>query len=122
MKGRVRPTAPLLLLLTTGGVDFGGALYEQHRLTAAARAGAQVAMLSGATIPDDGAIGAAACNDAGAGSYSAGACGSLTVTSAASGSGPYYVSVSVSETYTTLIDYGGGPSIPITGLAIFRVQ
>lgn len=49
-------TAPILLLLVFAGIDYGGALVEDIKLTGAARAGAQVALLDPARWQDSAVL------------------------------------------------------------------
>ncbi len=127
--------APMLALLLTGGFDFGRALFEQLRVTAAARAGAQYAIRGSAYWPTttaaDTGIVTAACNDAGASptvatttpmtctyagstpalSVTASECtypgGTTTCSTATCTScvSGTYVKVLVSESFSTLVNY-----------------
>jgi len=125
---------PILALLMTGGFDFGRALYEQHRLTGAARAGAQYAIQSSTTWGDTTDIIAAVRGDAND------TASSLTVTtsqctcpsgtlcsSAATCTGSTvagtYVKVSVSESYATVVNYPFVTSpFTLSSQALVRVQ
>jgi Flp pilus assembly protein TadG len=127
--------APMLVLLMTAGYDFGMMLFEQHRLTAAARAGVQYGIQSSSTWTDTTDITAAVRADAGD------TTSSLTVTpttctcpggtspcstaAACSGSAVSgtYVKVTVSESYTTLVTYPFlGSPVTITGQALIRIE
>src|SRR5476649_1913820 len=56
---------PMLALLMTGGFDFGRAIYEQHRLAAAAQAGVQYATALANHLTDSSGIIAQVRADAG---------------------------------------------------------
>jgi Flp pilus assembly protein TadG len=127
--------APMLILLVTGGYDFGSALYEQHRLTAAARAGVQYAIQSNTTWTDTTDITTAVRADAGdtanSLTVSSETCtcptGGTTCSASAACTGSAvsgtYVKVVVTESYSTVVNYPGvGSPFTITGQAIFRVQ
>lgn len=127
--------APMLAFLMTGGFDFGRAIYEQHRLSSAARAGVQYAIQSSTTWTNSSSIIAAARADAGDASNSltvtAGECTCPTgtsrcaATSACTGStlAGTYVKVAVSESYTTLLHYPFVSSpLSLSGQAMIRVQ
>ena len=126
---------PMLALLMAGGVDFGRAIYEQHRLAAAAQAGIQYATASTSNLTNSSGIIAAARADA------SDTTNSLTVTtgqctcptgtticststtctgSAVSGT---YQKVTVTESYSTIMNYGfvSNP-FTITGLSMVRTQ
>jgi Flp pilus assembly protein TadG len=109
--------APFMVLMMTGGFDFGHALYEQHRLAGAVRAGLQYAIQNSTTWNDSSDIIAAVRSDANDTSNSLTVttsectCPSGTTTCSASsvctGSAVAgtYVKVTVSETYNTLVSY-----------------
>ena len=126
---------PMLALLMTGGFDFGRAIYEQHRLAAAAEAGVQYATTLASHLTNSSGIIAAARNDAGD------TTSSLTVTTnqctcpggtplcstAATCTGSTvsgtYVKVVVSESLSMLINYPFLTSpFTVTGQAMVRVQ
>jgi Flp pilus assembly protein TadG len=128
--------APFLALMTTGGFDFGRALYEQHRLTSAARAGIQYAIQSSSNWTNSTGIVAAARADANdttaqALTISTGQCtcpGGSTkcaATSICTGStvSGTYVQVTVSESYATLVSYPFVTTpLSLSSQAIVRVQ
>ncbi len=109
--------APMLVLLMTAGYDFGSAFYEQQRVTAAARAGVQYAIQSQAKWTDTTDITAAVRADAGDTAniltVSSGTCtcpsgtSQCNTTSACTGStvSGTYVQVTVSESFSTLVQY-----------------
>ena len=125
---------PILALLMTGGFDFGRALFEQHRLTGAARAGAQYAIQASTTWSDTTNIIAAVRGDANDSANSltvttsqctcpGGTLCASTATCTGSTVAGTYVKVSVSESYTTLVNYPfvTSPFI-LSSQAIVRVQ
>jgi Flp pilus assembly protein TadG len=126
---------PMLALLMTGGFDFGRAIYEQHRLAAAAEAGVQYATALTANVTNSSGIVAAARADANDTSNS------LTVTTsqctcpggtpqcstAATCTGSTvsgtYVKVAVSESFSTIINYPFVSSpFTVSGVSMTRVQ
>jgi Flp pilus assembly protein TadG len=126
---------PMLALMMTGGFDFGRAIYEQHRLSAAAQAGVQYATALSTNLTNSSGIIAAARADANDTSSS------LTVTTnqctcpggtpqcstAATCTGSTvsgtYVKVAVSESLSTLINYPFVSSpFTVSGVAMTRVQ
>ncbi len=126
---------PLLALLLTGGWDFSRALYEQHRLAAAARAGIQYAIISPNNWTDSTNIIAAVRTDAGdttnSLTVSTGECTcpngttkcSTSSTCTGSSIAGTYVQVSVSESMATLVNYPFITTpLPIASKAIVRVQ
>nr|QOL00416.1 hypothetical protein [uncultured organism] len=127
--------APLLALLITAGFDFGRALYEQHRLVAAARAGVQYAMQSTTDWTDTTDITAAVRADAGDTANSLtvtpstctcpggnSPCSTSTTCSGSTIAGTY-VKVVVSESYSTVVSYPFVTSpFTISGQALVRVQ
>lgn len=127
--------APILALLTTAGYDFSRALYEQHRLTAAARAGEQYAIQSSSTWTDSTDITTAVRNDANDTTDAltvsvaectcptgSGACATTSVCTGSTVAGTY-VSVKVSESYTTLVKYPFVTSpFTISAPVYFRVK
>jgi Flp pilus assembly protein TadG len=126
---------PMLALLMAGGFDFGRAIYEQHRLSAAADAGIQYATASASNLANSSGIIAAARADAADTTNSltvtTGACtcpGGTTVCSTAatcSGSSVSgtYQKVTVSESYSTIMTYGfvSNP-FTITATSLVRTQ
>jgi Flp pilus assembly protein TadG len=126
---------PMLALLMTGGFDFGRAIYEQHRLAAAAEAGVQYATAIASNLTNTSGIIAAARNDAGDTSNSLTVntnqctcptgtpqCSTATTCTGSTLSGTY-VKVAVSENLTTLISYPFLPSpFTVSGQAMVRVQ
>lgn len=128
-------TAPMLALLATAAMDFTRAGYEQHRLSAAARAGTTYAIQGSSDWTASTGIIAAARADAGdtaaALSVTTSECSCPSSTSpcstAASCTGSdvagTYVKVSVSETYTTLVKYPFfARNFTILGQSLVRVQ
>jgi len=127
--------APVLALLMTGGFDFGHALYEQHRLAAAARAGVQYAMQSNTAWTDTTNITAAARADADDTANSLTVtpttctcpggnpqCSTATACTGSTVSGTY-VKVTVSESYSTLVTYPFVASpLSLSSSALVRVQ
>jgi len=126
---------PMLILLMVGGFDFGRAIYEQNRLAAAAQAGVQYATESSSNWTSTSNIVAAARNDAGDTTNSltvaTGECTcpsgtnlcSAASTCTASAVAGTYVRVSVSESYSTLMNYPFMTSpITLTGQSTVRVQ
>jgi Flp pilus assembly protein TadG len=126
---------PMLALLMTGGFDFGRAIYEQHRLTAAAQAGVQYATASVSNLANPAGIIAAARADASDTTNSltvtAGSCTCPTGTSlcstaatctGSSVSGTYQ-KVTVSESYSTIGRYPfvSNP-FTLTAQSMVRVQ
>jgi Flp pilus assembly protein TadG len=108
---------PMLALLMAGGFDFGRAIYEQHRLAAAADAGIQYATASISNLSNSSGIIAAARADASDTTNSltvtTGSCtcptgtslcstNSTCTSSAISGT---YQKVTVSESYSTIMSY-----------------
>jgi len=126
---------PMLALLMAGGVDFGRAIYEQHRLSAAAQAGVQYATASSANLTNSNGIVAAARADASDTANSltvtTGACTCPTGTTLCSTSATCtgsaisgtYQKVTVSESYSTIMNYGfvSNP-FTITGQSMVRTQ
>jgi Flp pilus assembly protein TadG len=125
---------PMLVLLMMGSFDFGLALYEQHRMSAAARAGIQYASAT-ANWTDSADIIAQARADAGDTNNSltvttgqctcptgSTLCSSSTVCTGSTVAGTY-VKVTVSESYSTLMSYPF-MSNPVTlaGQAVMRMQ
>jgi Flp pilus assembly protein TadG len=127
--------APMLVLLMTAGYDFGMILYEQHRLTSAARAGVQYGIQSSSTWTDTTDIAAAVRADANDTSDSltvtpttctcpggTNPCSTATTCSGSAVSGTY-VKVTVTESYATVITYPFiGSPVTITGQALIRVE
>jgi Flp pilus assembly protein TadG len=126
---------PMLVLLMTGGFDFGHAIYEQNRLAAAARAGVQYAVQNSGSWTSTANIVAAVRNDAGDTTNSLTVvtnkctCPSgatlCAVTAACTGSttAGTYVKVSVSESYATLVNYPFLTSpLNLSSQAMIRVQ
>jgi len=126
---------PMLALLMAGGVDFGRALYEQQRLSAAAQAGIQYATASTSNLTNSSGIIAAARADASDTTNSltvtTGQCtcptgttlcstGTTCTGSTISGT---YQKVTVSESYSTIMNYGfvSNP-FTITGQSTVRTQ
>ncbi len=128
-------TMPMLVLLTTGSYDFGSALYQQHRLIAAARAGVQYGIQSSSTWTDTADITTAARNDAGDTTNSltvtattctcpggTSPCSTATACSGSTVAGTY-VNVVVTESYSTLVSYPFITSpFTISGQALVRVE
>ena len=126
---------PMLALLMAGGVDFGRAIYEQHRLAAAAQAGIQYATASSSNLTNSNGIIAAARADASDTTSSltvtTGQCTCPTGTSLCSTSATCtgstvsgtYQKVTVTESYSTIMNYGfvSNP-FTITGQAVVRTQ
>jgi Flp pilus assembly protein TadG len=126
---------PMLALLMTGGFDFGRAIYEQHRLAAAAEAGVQYATAIATNLTNTSGIVAAARSDAGDTSNSLTVttnqctcptgtplCSTATTCSGSTVTGTY-VKVAVSESLTTLINYPFLSSpLTVSGQAMVRVQ
>lgn len=126
---------PMLALLMAGGVDFGRAIYEQHRLAAAAQAGIQYATASSSNLANTSGIIAAVRADASDTSNSltvtTGQCtcptGTNLCSTAATCTGSTvsgtYEKVSVTESYSTIMQY---PFVAnpfnITGQSLVRVQ
>jgi len=126
---------PMLALLMTGGFDFGRAIYEQHRLAAAAQAGVQYATALSANLANTSGIVAAARADANdtasALTVTTNQCtcpgGTPQCSTAATCTGSTvsgtYVKVAVSESLSTLINYPFLSSpMTISGVAMMRVQ
>jgi Flp pilus assembly protein TadG len=127
--------APMLVLLMTAGYDFGMMFYEQHRLTAAARAGVQYGIQSSSTWTDTTDITAAVRADANDTAASltvtpttctcpggTSPCSTATACSGSAVSGTY-VMVTVTESYSTVIHYPFiGTPITIKGQALIRVE
>src|SRR5262249_706769 len=127
---------PILLLMVTGSFDFGRILYQEHRLTAAARAGTQYAMQSSSTRTDTANITAAVRADANdttakslTGPSSVCTCpnGTTVCSTGANCSGSTvagtYVKVTVSMSYSTLVHYPFIASpISLSGRSLIRVQ
>ncbi|MDB5394243.1 MAG: hypothetical protein JWM91_1749 [Rhodospirillales bacterium] len=127
--------APMLALMMTGGFDFGRAIYEQQRLSAAARAGVQYARQNSTTWTNTASIVSAARADAGDTTNSltvtanqctcpAGAtlCSATTTCTSSSVAGTY-VKVVVAESYATLVNYPFLTSpINLSSQAMIRVQ
>ncbi len=126
---------PMLALLMAGGFDFGRAIYEQHRLAAAADAGIQYATASASNLANSSGIIAAARADAsdttnsltvttGACTCPTGTtvCSTATTCSGSSVSGTYQ-KVTVSESYSTIMTYGfvSNP-FTISAVSLVRVQ
>jgi Flp pilus assembly protein TadG len=109
--------APMLALLMVGGFDFGRAIYEQYRLTAAADAGIQYATASVSNLTNTSGIIAAARADASDTASSlnitSGSCTCPTGTSLCSATATCtgstvtgtYQKVTVSESYSTIMSY-----------------
>jgi len=108
---------PFLALMMTGGFDFGNALYQQHRLAGAVRAGLQYAIQNSTTWTDSTDIIAAARSDANDTTSSlsvttsectcptgATVCSAASVCTGSTVAGTY-VKVTVSETYNTIVSY-----------------
>jgi Flp pilus assembly protein TadG len=126
---------PMLALLMTGGFDFGRAIYEQHRLAAAAEAGVQYATALSANLTNSTGIVAAARADANDTASSLTVttnqctcpggtpqCSTATTCTGSTVSGTY-VQVAVSESITTLVSYPFISSpMTISGVAMMRVQ
>jgi Flp pilus assembly protein TadG len=126
---------PMLALLMAGGVDFGRAIYEQHRLAAAAQAGVQYATASVSNLTNTNGIVAAARADASDTTSSlnvtTGQCtcptGAALCSTAATCTGSTvagtYQKVTVTESYATIMTYGfvSNP-FTITGLSMVRTQ
>jgi Flp pilus assembly protein TadG len=124
-----------LALLMTGGFDFGNALYEQHRLAGAARAGIQYAMQNTTSWTDATNITAAVRGDAKDTSNSltvatstctcptgTTVCATTTACTGSTVAGTY-VKVTVSESYATLVTYPFVTSpFPLSSQAFIRVQ
>ncbi len=126
---------PILALLMTGGFDFGRAIYEQNRLEAAAQAGVQYATESSSNWTSSTSIIAAARADAGDATNSltvtTGQCTcptgaslcSATATCTGSTYSGTYVKVSVSETFSTLVNYPFVTSpFTLSSQSVVRVQ
>jgi Flp pilus assembly protein TadG len=126
---------PMLALLMTGGFDFGRAIYEQHRLAAAAEAGVQYATALVANQTNSSGIIAAARADANDTSNSltvtAGQCTcpggtpqcSTATTCTGSTVSGTYVKVAVSESFSTVINYPFVSSpFTVSGVSMTRVQ
>ena len=126
---------PMLALLMTGGFDFGRAIYEQHRLTAASEAGIQYATSSVSNLANTNGIIKAARDDASDTTNSltvtAGACTcptgttlcSTTTTCTGSTVSGSYEKVTVSETYTMLMRYPFVTSpMTLTATSMVRTQ
>jgi Flp pilus assembly protein TadG len=126
---------PMLALLMAGGVDFGRAIYEQHRLAAAADAGIQYASASASNLTNSSGIIAAARADAsdttnsltvttGSCTCPTGTtlCSTATTCTGSTVSGTYQ-KVTVSESYSTIMNYGfvSNP-FTITGQSMVRTQ
>lgn len=126
---------PMLALLMMGGFDFGRAIYEQHRLAAAAEAGVQYATALSSNLTNSSGIIAAARADAGDTASSltvatsqctcptgSSLCSTATTCTGSTVSGTY-VKVAVSESYSTLMSYPfvGNP-FTVSGQAMVRVQ
>ncbi len=126
---------PMLALLMAGGVDFGRAIYEQHRLSAAAQAGVQYATASTSNLTDSTGIIAAARADASDTTSSLTVsngqctcptgttlCSTSTTCTGSTVSGTYQ-KVTVSESYSTIMNYGfvSNP-FTITGQSMVRTQ
>jgi Flp pilus assembly protein TadG len=127
--------APFLVLLMTAGFDFGRALYEQHRLAGAARAGVQYAIRSSSTWTDSTNIIAAVRSDANdtanALTVSTSQCtcpsGTTKCSTAATCTGSAisgtYVQVTVAESYATVVTYPFVTTpLSLSSKAIIRVQ
>src|SRR5277367_5074909 len=126
---------PMLALMMTGGFDFGRAIYEQHRLAAAAQAGVQYATALTANLANSSGIVQAARNDAGDTTNSLTVatsqctcpggtpqCSTATTCTDSTVSGTY-VKVAVSESLSTLITYPFVSSpFTVSGVAMTRVQ
>ena len=126
---------PMLALLMTGGFDFGRAIYEQHRLTAASEAGIQYATASVSNLANTSGIVAAARADASdttnSLTVSAGACtcptGTTLCSTATTCTGSTvtgtYEKVTVSETYSMLMRYPFVSSpMTLTAQSMVRTQ
>jgi len=126
---------PMLVLLMTGGFDFGRAIYEQHRLTAASEAGIQYATASVSNLANSSGIIAAARADAAdttnsltvtAGSCTcptgATLCAATTTCTGSTVTGSYE-KVTVSESYSTIMSYPfvSNP-FTLTAQSMVRVQ
>jgi len=126
---------PMLALLMAGGVDFGRALYEQHRLAAAAQAGIQYATASVSNLTNSSGIIAAARADASDTTSSltvttgqctcptgATLCSTSTTCTGSTVLGTYQ-KVTVTESYSTIMSYGfvSNP-FNITAQSLVRVQ
>lgn len=126
---------PMLALMMTGGFDFGRAIYEQHRLAAAAQAGVQYATALSANLTNSSGIVQAARNDAGDTSNSLTVatsqctcpggtpqCSTAATCTGSTVSGTY-VKVTVSESLNLLISYPFVSSpLTVSGVAMMRVQ
>jgi Flp pilus assembly protein TadG len=126
---------PMLALLMAGGFDFGRAIYEQHRLAAAAEAGIQYAMASSSNLSNSSGITAAVRADANDTTNSltvtSGQCtcptGSTLCSTSSTCTGSTvsgtYQRVTVSESYSTIMSYGfvSNP-FTLTGQSTVRVQ
>jgi len=126
---------PMLALLMTGGFDFGRAIYEQHRLAAAAQAGVQYATALTANETNSSGIIAAARADANDTSNSLTVttnqctcpggtpqCSTATTCTGSTVTGTY-VKVAVSESFSTVITYPFVSSpFTVSGVAMMRVQ
>jgi Flp pilus assembly protein TadG len=127
--------APFLALLMTGGYDFSHALYEQHRLAGAARAGVQYAIRSSTAWTDStdiiAAVRADANDTASALTVATSECtcptGATKCSTAASCTGSTvagtYVQVTVSESLATVVNYPFITTpLALSSKAIVRVQ
>src|ERR1700735_2704789 len=133
--GALALATPMLALMMTGGFDFGRAIYEQHRLAAAAEAGVQYATALTANQTNSSGIIGAARADASDTSNSLTVttnqctcpggtpqCSTATTCTGSTVSGTY-VKVAVSESLSTLINYPFISSpMTISGVAMMRVQ
>lgn len=127
--------APVLGALITSAWDFGNALVQQERITSAARAGAQFALINSSDSTDYTGMVQAARNDA-TDSTSA-----LTVTAQSvckcptgstvscssgtctGGSVRTYAQLTVSEQYTTLVTYPFAPNpLNLSSTVFLRVK
>jgi Flp pilus assembly protein TadG len=126
---------PMLVLLMTGGFDFGRAMYEQSRISSAARAGVQYAAQSSSAWTDTNNIIAAVRNDASDTTSSltvtTGKCTcptgsplcSTTTTCTGSTTTGTYVQVTVAESVGTLVNYPFLTSpINLTSQSLIRIQ
>jgi Flp pilus assembly protein TadG len=126
---------PMLAILMTGGFDFGRAIYEQHRLAAAAEAGVQYATALTANEANSSGIIQAARNDANDTANSLTVttnqctcpggtpqCSTATTCTGSTVTGTY-VKVAVSESISTVMTYPFVPSpFTLSGVAMMRVQ
>jgi len=111
-------TAPVLIMLMLGVVDFGRVYFAQVSVTNAARDGADYASQSATRAADANGIKAAALNDTGDLLHTSGTNPTVTVTTGTDAQGPgcsraggcMYADVKVHYTFTTIFPWPGLPS------------